>query len=113
MQLYYMLDLKDDPALIAEYERWHQPGQIWPDTVASIRDAGIHDMAIYRAGNRLVMVMSVADDFSPDAKADADAANPRVQEWEAMMDQFQQSLPFARPGEKWVRARRMFSLASL
>ena len=36
------LDLKDDPALIAEYERYHE--RIWPDIETSIRDAGITEM---------------------------------------------------------------------
>ena len=56
MRRYYALDLKDDPALIAEYECWHRPENIWPDIVESIRAAGIHDLEIFRAGNRLVMV---------------------------------------------------------
>jgi L-rhamnose mutarotase len=110
MRLCYALDLKDDPALIAEYERWHQPGNVWPEIVESIRAAGIRDMEIFRAGNRLFMVMEVDEDFSPTGKAAADAANPRVQTWETLMSKFQQSLPFAKAGEKWVPMTRMFSL---
>lgn len=110
MRLCYALDLKDDPALIAEYERWHQPGHVWPEIIDSIRAAGIRDMEIFRAGNRLFMVMEVDEDFSPAAKAAADAANPRVQAWESLMGQFQEALPFAKAGEKWVPMTRMFSL---
>lgn len=110
VRLYYALDLKDDPTLIDEYERWHQPENIWPEILESIRAAGIRDLEIFRAGNRLVMMIDAPEDFSPDAKAAADAADPRVQAWEALMWKFQQPLPFARPGEKWVAMRRMFSL---
>ena len=110
MRLYYALDLKDDPVLIAEYERWHRPENIWPDIVESIRAAAIHDLEIFRAGNRLVMVIDAPEDFSPDAKAATDAANPRVQAWEALMWRFQQPLPFAKPGKKWLPMARMFSL---
>lgn len=102
------LDLKDDPTLIAEYERYHE--QVWPEIVESIRSSGIANMEIYRTGNRLFMIMEVADDFSFDAKAAADAANPKVQEWETLMSVFQQALPWAEPGEKWVRMRRVFEL---
>ena len=110
MRLYYALDLKDDPALIAEYERWHRPKNVWPDIVDSIRDAGVRDLDIFRAGNRLVLVLDVADDYSAERKAASDAANPRVQEWEALMWKFQQALPFAKPGEKWVAMQPIFSL---
>jgi L-rhamnose mutarotase len=109
--LHFALDLKDDPALIAEYERWHTPGHIWPEIVASIREAGVRELEIFRTGNRLVLVMDVPDDFDGAAKAAADAANPRVQAWEALMDTFQQRLPWAAPGQKWVPMKRMFSLA--
>lgn len=110
MRLHYVLDLHDDPALIAEYEHWHRPENIWPEIVDSIHAAGIRDLEIFRAGNRLVMTMDVPDDFSPAAKAATDAADPRVQAWETLMWRFQQPLPFARPGEKWVPMTRVFSL---
>src|SRR6185312_11750812 len=110
MRLYYALDLKNDPALIAEYERWHEPGNVPREILDSIRAAGIRDMEIFRAGNRLFMVMEVDEHFSPAAKAAADAANPSVQAWEALMSKFQQPLPFGKAGEKWVPMTRMFSL---
>ena len=104
----FALDLKDDPALIAEYERHHR--SVWPEILRSIRDSGIEDMQIYRTGNRLFMVMQVSEDFSFEAKAAADLEDPRVQEWESLMWTFQQPLPTAAPGEKWVRMERIFAL---
>lgn len=102
------LDLKNDPKLIAEYERYHE--KIWPEITHSIRDAGIEDLEIYRCGTRLFMVMEVNESFSPEAKARTDAANPRVREWEELMWRFQQPLPQAKPGEKWLPMTRIFSL---
>jgi L-rhamnose mutarotase len=104
------LDLKDDPDLIAEYERHHE--SVWPEITRSIRDAGIQDMEIYRVGNRLFMVMEVSEDFSFEAKAAADRADPRVGEWEALMWNYQQPLPMARPGDKWLLMERIFKLGS-
>jgi len=40
--------------------------------------------------------------LSFDAKAGADRANPKVREWEELMWKFQQPLPAAKPGEKWL-----------
>ena len=103
------LDLADDPTLIAEYIARHE--RIWPEIAASIRDAGIVSMEIWRTGNRLFMVMETDERFDPSAKAAADAANPRVQEWEQLMWRFQQPLPWADPGQKWVPMTRIFDLA--
>ena len=102
------LDLKDDPQLIAEYENYHQ--NIWPEIKKSIVDSGIEQMEIYRAGNRLFMIMEVDDSFSFEAKDKADAANPKVQEWESLMWKYQQAIPAAKPGEKWVLMDKIFSL---
>jgi len=104
------LDLKNDETAIAAYKRYHI--KIWPEVKKSLFDAGILDMEIYLAGTRLFMIMDVDDTFSLSAKAAADAANARVQEWEALMEQFQQELPQSTPQQKWVPMEKVFSLAA-
>ncbi|PCD03659.1 L-fucose mutarotase [Sphingomonas spermidinifaciens] len=104
-----MLDLHDDPELIAEYERYHAPGAGWPEIEASIRRSGIEAMRIYRLDTRLVMVIEVDDSFDFAAKARADAADPAVQRWEKLMSRFQRVGP---DGAKWRRAERIFDLAT-
>ena len=103
------LDLKDDPALIARYEAEHR--QVWPEVIKSITDSGIQMMDIYRTGNRLFMILITNDDFSFEKKAAMDAANEMVQEWERLMEIFQQRLPWAKPGEKWVLMEKIFELS--
>jgi L-rhamnose mutarotase len=104
------LDLKDDPALIAEYERYHR--KIWPEITRSIKNSGIEDLEIYRLGARLFMIMEVDEGFSFEAKNRADESNPKVREWEELMWKFQQSLPQAKPGEKWLLMDKIFDLRS-
>jgi L-rhamnose mutarotase len=104
------LDLKDDPRLIAEYKRYHE--KIWPAITRSIKDSGIDDMEIYLLGTRMFMIMEVNESFSFEAKAKADQLSPKVQEWETLMSTFQQPLPQAKPGEKWVLMERAFKLES-
>lgn len=104
------LDLKNDEQAIAAYDRYHQA--VWPDVLKSIRDAGIINMEIYRYQNRLFMIMDVADSFSFERKAAADAANEKVQEWEALMATFQQALPGAAPDDSW-RWKKMANIFSL
>ena len=103
-----MLDLRPDPALIAEYIRLHRDG--WPEIQASIRDAGVLDMQIYNAGNRLFMIMDTQDDFSLEQKAKMDAANPKVLEWETLMGRFQQVDTEADPTTRWVELTQIFNL---
>jgi L-rhamnose mutarotase len=102
------LDLKDDPELIAEYKKHHE--KIWPEITKSIKDAGIENLEIYWLGTRMFMIMEVNESFSFEAKAKADQENPRVQEWEQLMWKFQQPVPGARAGEKWVLMERIFKL---
>ncbi|RZK69054.1 MAG: L-rhamnose mutarotase [Pedobacter sp.] len=103
-----VLDLVDDEKLITEYEAYHQ--SIWPEITQSIKSAGIINMEIYRVANRLFMIMEVDDTFSFEAKAKADAANPKVQEWEELMWKYQQALPIAKEGEKWLLMEKIFQL---
>lgn len=103
------LDLKDDPAAIAEYKRYHE--KIWPEIRDSLFQAGITNMEIYLLGTRMFMIMDVDDRFSLAAKAASDAANPKVQEWETTMRRFQQQLPHSAKDQWWLLMDRVFNLA--
>ena len=104
----FALDLKDDAKLIAEYEMYHQ--KVWPEILESITSSGIESLDIYRVSNRLFMIMETNETFSFEAKGQADAENPKVQEWETLMWNYQQALPGAKPGEKWLLMERIFKL---
>jgi L-rhamnose mutarotase len=102
------LDLKDDPALIAEYEKYHEA--IWPEIRQSITGSGITNMEIYRHDTRLFMIMETDETFSFEKKGAMDAVNPKVQEWEELMWKYQQPLKNALKGEKWVLMNKIFQL---
>lgn len=104
----FTLDLKNDVQLIAEYRRYHE--RVWPEITESIRNSGIEDMEIYLLGTRMFMIMEVNDSFSFEKKERADLKNTKVQEWEELMWTFQQPLPEAKAGEKWLRMERIFKL---
>lgn len=105
----FALDLANDAALIAEYVRMHEPGSVWPIIIDYIRAQGVQSMEIWQRGQRLFMIVEVADDY-PRAVPDQtmQAENER---WEACMSTFQRVLPDARAGEKWAAMRRIFNLA--
>lgn len=102
------LDLIDDEMLIAEYEKHHQ--KVWPEIIESIKESGITNLEIYRIANRLFMIIEADASFSFEQKNKMDAANPKVMEWEQLMWKYQQALPSAKPGEKWMLMNTIFSL---
>jgi len=67
-------------------------------------------MQIYRFATRLFMIMEVNDNFSFQEKAETDMKNPKVQEWENLMWNYQEALPGAAKGEKWVLMDKIFDL---
>ncbi len=108
MKYYLTLDLVNDPELIREYEQWH--ADVWPEVISSIKAAGIDHMEIYRFQNRLMMIMQVNTEYTHERKQALDQANEKVQEWEALMWKYQQAVPGAKPGEKWVMMDKIFEL---
>ncbi len=102
------LDLKEDGDLITEYERLHK--KIPTAIQKSITDSGIINMEIYRVANRLCMIMETDDKFSFEKKSGMDKTNADVQAWENLMWKYQQQLPFANPGEKWILMNKIFDL---
>ncbi len=106
----YSCDLKDDPKLISEYKKYHTQENVWPEITKSIKDAGIIDMEIYITGNRMFMIIEVDKTFNPIRKNEIDANNLKVQEWENLMWNFQQKIPWAKEGEKWVKLEKIFKL---
>ncbi len=102
------LDLKEDTLLIAEYKAYHKA--VWPEIIASIKNSGIEILDIYCVGNRLSMIIEANEKFSFESKSKMDANNPKVNEWEELMWKFQQTLPFAKYGEKWMLMEKIFEL---
>ena len=104
------LDLKDDPALIAEYIDRHSDAKRWPEIVEGIRSVGILEMEIYLIGTRLFMMVETAADFDWDTAFARLATLPRQAEWEEYMAVFQVSKPGATSAEKWQLMDRIFRL---
>ncbi len=102
------IDLKDDPQLIAEYEKYHEA--IWPEIHKSIVESGITHMEIWRCFNRMFMIMETDNSFTFDKKGAMDAGNPTVQEWENLMWKYQQAIPGSKLGEKWVLMNKIFEI---
>jgi L-rhamnose mutarotase len=101
------LDLRDDPAVLAEYDRYHR--EVWPEVLTHLRASGIEDMTIWRRENRLVMLIDADEHFSPAQLAIGPDTHPRVTEWETLMGHFQQPLPHSTKVE-WTLFEQVFRL---
>jgi L-rhamnose mutarotase len=104
----FACDLKNNPELIHTYETYHR--SVWPEILQSIKESGIVDLQIYRIENRLFMIMEVNEQFSFEKKKIMDDQSPIVQKWETLMWEYQQALPLAKPGEKWIPCVKIFQL---
>jgi len=107
MQRILLLDLKDDPALIAAYEAHHRA--VWPEVLAHLARHGVTAMKIHRLGCRMVMVMTTDDAvFDAVRFAAATASDPVMARWEELMWKFQAPTPWTPPGEKWTPMECIF-----
>ena len=104
------LDLKDDQKLIQEYEKYHE--NVWPEILEYIKGADITKMDIYRVHNRLFMIMETGSTFSFEKLKTLSKESEINKKWEDLMWKFQQKLPHAEPGEKWILMNKIFSLDS-
>jgi len=82
-------DLADDAAVAASYEAAHRPGATPTEVIDVQRRNGIHELEIYRHANRLVMIMTVTEDFDP-AEIDRESATvPALIAWHRRMGTLQ------------------------
>ena len=103
------VDLRDDATAIETYLDHHRT--VWPEVLRSLRAVGLRGMDIFLLGRRLVMI--VETDGSGDYRtlfARHATSDPRVAQWEALMQSLQMPVPGAAPGEWWAEMRPIFTL---
>lgn len=106
------LELRDDPALIAEYRRIHSEDNMWREIMEGIRSVGILEMDIYIFGTKLFMIVETALDFEWDTAMARLATLPRQAEWEELTGRYQKVSEGATSDEKWQLMERIFHLYS-
>ena len=105
------LDLTDDPAIIAAYDAHHQA--VWPEVERGLITIGIERMRIWRLGRRLFMLMETIDAFDPETDfARSMASDPRIREWQSLMESYQEPVPEAARGEWWADMSIVYDLGN-
>lgn len=105
-----ILELRDNPTLIAEYRKRHSREHVWKEILAGIKEVGILEMEIYIHGTKLVMIVETPADFCWETAMARLSTLPRQAEWEDYMSEFQQAAPGMSSSEKWQLMERMFHL---
>jgi len=100
------LDLKNDPALIAAYVKYHSPEHCWPVISQGIKKAGIQVMDIYQVDNRLFMICEMPVEVDFDKAWIETGTYERQDEWAALMSTFQQALPGHQL--EWVKMKKVY-----
>ncbi|MFZ1034541.1 MAG: L-rhamnose mutarotase [Candidatus Acidiferrales bacterium] len=104
MKLYGSV-IKVRPEAIAEYKRYH--ATVWPDVLKMIQKCNIRNYSIYLKDDFL---FGYFEYHGTDYKADIAemAADPRTQEWWAVMMPMQQPLETRKEGEWWAEMEEVF-----
>ena len=105
------LDLKNDPALMEEYKKYHSPEHYWREIGEGIVKSGIPVMDIYLVDNRMFMICEVAVETDFDEAWNSLGQYERQNEWSELMAKFQQALP----GHllEWVKMERVYQIPAL
>jgi L-rhamnose mutarotase len=100
--LVYTTDLVNEPELIRIYDSLHAKTGVWPELKKANLVSGIHEVKIYRVGNRLFMMITVPANADL-VKVDSLylAADKKIQVWNEMMANFQRALPGMDTTRKW------------
>jgi L-rhamnose mutarotase len=99
--------IKVRPEAITEYKRYH--ASVWPDILKTIRKCNIRNYSIYLKDDFL---FGYFEYHGADYKADMAkmAADPRTQEWWAVMMPMQQPLDTRKKGEWWAEMEEVFHI---
>ncbi len=97
--------IKVRPEKLAEYTKYH--AAVWPEIQEMIRACNIRNYSIYHKDGYL---FSYFEYWGSDYQADMDkmAADPKTQEWWAIMKPMQVPLPTRAPGEWWAEMEEVF-----
>ena len=92
---------------IEEYKKLH--ANVWPEVLENLTELNFKNYSIYLHKNTLFGYVEYhGDNLDRDNKLMA--SNPKVQEWEELMWNYQQALPQSEKGSKWVLMDKIFDL---
>lgn len=93
------------PGAREKYVRYH--ANVWPEVLGMIHECNIRNYSIFLKDDTLYAYFEyVGDDFDADMKKMA--ADPKTQEWWAIMGPMQQPVETRKEGEWWANMEEVF-----
>lgn len=101
----YGMVIKLRPEKLEEYKRYH--AETWPEVLGMIRKSNIRNYSIYHKDGWL---FSYFEYHGKDLQADMEkmAADPKTQQWWAIMKPMQVPLDTRKEGEWWADMEEVF-----
>jgi L-rhamnose mutarotase len=97
--------LKVKPEKIEEYVRYH--AAVWPEVLKTIHDCNIRNYSIFLKDDQLFAYFEyIGSNYEADMRKMA--ADPKTQEWWAIMEPMQSPIPTRAPGEWWAKMKEVF-----
>jgi len=95
------------PDKIEEYKRYHRA--VWPEVLKKIKECNIRNYTIFLKDDHLFAYYEYT---GTDHSADMEkmAADPKTQQWWAIVKPFQQPIETRKPGEWWAEMEEVFHL---
>ena len=101
----YGMTIRLRPEAEAAYKQYH--ASVWPEVLSTITACNIRNYSIFLHDGMLFGYFEyVGEDFVADMKKMA--ANPKTQEWWAIMDPMQEPLATRAPGDWWAYMTEVF-----
>ena len=97
-------NLVSDTIKQREYLQYHATQfEQWPEVSKGFCNAGFQQLLIYKNGRQLMLVISIprGADFEK-MNSRTTENNPRVNDWNKTMAQYQEGVSGTKPGETWV-----------
>jgi len=93
------------PGAKENYVRYH--ARVWPEVLKTIHECNIRKYSIFLKNNTLFAYFEyIGDDFQADMQKMV--ADPKTQEWWAIMKPMQQPVPTRAEGEWWANMEEVF-----
>ena len=100
--------LKDDPAIIAEYDRIHAAPS--PVVLDKGREAGIKRIFIYRHGRQLFMFLEADEGFYIETSMDEALTDPEMIKWDTLTRDMQEAVPGEPVDTRWVQMKEVHAV---